>query len=474
MASAGTYGRSSTPRWRLQHCARQGWWVCGVACGPCIRATPCARLIACSPPLSPPCPRPPRPQRLSADEHPSVADALAVNIAPLLAALPPAERLGQLGFLARMHPEDGASCGQWRMRLHIAEQLAAIAALLEGQGLAEVLLPATLRLCEDPVAAVREAAAAQLGSMVRGLLAEAADSGRLSSAASSSSSSSSVSGAAAGSPRDAPVGQESAAAAGEANPEAGQGSSDSSDALVSSMQQLGVSGGVAGAQREDQSQQGTATLHAAADRGGAADALEAANPAAEEQPVQTPEEEDMQEEEEEDAGGLQQPGSQCAAMVQQIVRHMVELQRSSGHRSRQTYLLFCSALLLPHAAQPAAAAPVGPAPATAGQQPNNTTVEPAADAASVPAEPPAQQAAEHAWPALPAALAGSGIVQGLLEGAVALGSDPVPNVRLGVARLLAALRQQQPQLAGSNARVAAALASLAADADRDVQAAAAE
>jgi hypothetical protein len=60
-------------------------------------------------------------------------------------------------------------------------------------------------------------------------------------------------------------------------------------------------------------------------------------------------------------------------------------------------------------------------------------------------------------------------VQGLLEGAVALASDAVPNVRLGVARLLASIAAEQPDLAGSNPGVAAALARLAADQDRDVR-----
>ena len=113
-------------------------------------------------------------QVLSQDPEQVVRDAISFNIRALLAALPPGPaRLAQLGFLSRMHPEDGSSCGQWRMRLLIAEQLAGIAALLQQQGLAEVLLPATLRLCEDPVAAVREAAAAQLGCMVGALLLQA-------------------------------------------------------------------------------------------------------------------------------------------------------------------------------------------------------------------------------------------------------------------------------------------------------------
>jgi hypothetical protein len=130
-------------------------------------------------------------------------------------------------------------------------------------------------------------------------------------------------------------------------------------------------------------------------------------------------------------------------MVQQIAQHMVELQRSSCHRARQTYLAFCTALLLPPSGEAAQAAPAA-----------------AAAAAAV-------------WPALAQSVASSGTVQGLLEGALALAADPVPNVRLGVARLLAALRRQQPLLAAGSPKVAAALGSLVADSDRDVQQAAA-
>ncbi|KAL4425718.1 hypothetical protein ABPG75_009734 [Micractinium tetrahymenae] len=413
-------------------------------------------------------------QRLSADEHPAVTDSLAINISSLLAALPPSERLGQLGFLARMHPEDGSSCGQWRMRLLIAEQLAAIAALLEGQGLAEVLLPATLRLCEDPVAAVREAAATQLGSMARGLLAEAAEGGRLSSAASSSSISS----------RGAESSREEAAAswqdekpgAGEAASEVCQQDGSAQAALVESMQQLAVSDSVAGvqqAQQEGGQQQAAAAPAAAAEREGATASQQAAEQAAAAQ-----QQGQGEEEEDEDSEVLQQPGGQCAAMVQQIVRHIVELQRSSCHRSRQTYLLFCSALLLPPAAQATPPAPEAALPATGVHEPGRESAASEAaqevEAADAAADAGALQADAPAWPALSAGVASCGIVQGLLEGALALAADPVPNVRLGVARLLAALRNQQPQLAGSNARVAPALASLAADADRDVQAAAAQ
>ena len=362
-----------------------------------------------------------------------MADALAVNICALLAALPPPARVAQLGFLSHMHPEDGSSCGQWRMRLLIAEQLGGIAALLEQQALAEVLLPATLRLCEDPVAAVREAAAAQLGCMVGGLLADMGSRG--------GSRSSSVA------PEQQVEAQQGAGAEGDAALAAGSSASEPPAAQQQQQQQ----------QQQPHAQQQS-----------------------HEQQLQQQEQQPAEEEEEEDELGhvpVQLPGGP-AAMVQQIVQHLVELRRSPSHRSRQTYLVFCAALLLPQPApQPAggsaAAGAEGAegAAAAAGEAAPGHAASPREAAAA--GEEAGSAAASPRWPQLPEAVAQSGIALGLLEGAVALASDPVPNVRLAVARMLAALRRQQPALAASSPKVGEALAALAADADRDVQTAAA-
>ena len=287
-----------------------------------------------------------------------------------------------------------------------------------------MLLPATLRLCEDPVAAVREAAAAQLGGMVRSLLQQEEDSSGV------SASGSGQTGGEAGS-CDASSSAPAEASAAERQ----QGEQEA--ALTRGMEQLAVSG-------EQGSAAAAAAVTQADDGGEAAPAAPVAEAPAE--PMALPagaagaaRGPDQQEEE-----AALASAAPLSPEVQQIVRHMVELQRSTCHRARQTYLLFCTALLLPAAGPPPAAAIGGNDGGAAG---------PTAAAAAA---------------ALAPAVAGSGIVQGLLEGALALASDPVPNVRLGVARLLCALRRQQPQVADGAPRVAAALAALAADTDRDV------
>lgn len=358
-----------------------------------------------------------------------------MNIQALLAALPPHGRLPQLAFLSHMHPEDGSSCGQWRMRLLIAEQLAGIAALLERQGLSEVLLPATLRLCEDPVAAVREAAAAQLGCMVRSLLCEMGEQGNHSSgsaaqqpAAEEQQDGSSMSGAVPAAAADAPASQQGAE----------QQSHEQQEEQPDQQQ--------SGADQQQQKQQ---------------------------QPGQPAAGNDEDVLEEQDAVPL---AGNPAAVVQQIVQHLVELRRSGGHRSRQTYLVFCAALLLPQPAAGPATPQPGPTPQLACGSPLASAV--AAAVAASPVRPTAaaeqeQAAPEPSWPPLPEAVVQSGITQGLLEGAVALATDPVPNVRLAVARLLVAVQRQQPGLTASSPKVEEALAALAADADRDVRAAAA-
>ena len=379
-----------------------------------------------------------------------MADALAVNIRALLGALPAHARLGQLGFLARMHPEDGASCGQWRMRLLIAEQLAGIAALLGPQGLAEVLLPATLRLCEDPVAAVREAAACQLGAMLRGLLAGdgSGDEGTEAAAAEPAAPQQPAEVAVAGGGAEAAVAADAPAA--QQQQQQQQPSAEQPSTEQGQQQQQQQQEGQDAPATEQPPQQQEQQQAAAA-------------------PADAPEVE-----EEEQGGGGGGGGGGPTAVVQQIVQHLVELQRSACHRSRQTYLTFCAALLLPQ-----------PQPAEEGgeqqqqgqqQQPGEAQreqeqQEPGQDRPEGQEE--RQPAAAPAWPQLPEAVERSGVARGLLEGAVALAADAVPNVRLSVARLLAALQQQQPRLAGSSPKLAAALQALAADTDRDVRAVAA-
>lgn len=66
-------------------------------------------------------------------------------------------------------PQEDGHCGEWRTRHVLACQLPQ---LLEaaGPGLAEGLLPCALTLCDDPVWAVRQAAAGQIGRMLAGLV----------------------------------------------------------------------------------------------------------------------------------------------------------------------------------------------------------------------------------------------------------------------------------------------------------------
>ena len=60
------------------------------------------------------------------------------------------------------------SCGNWRGRAYIAESIAQLAVALgsAGPGLEGILLPTALRLCEDPVAAVRHAACRSVGLLL--------------------------------------------------------------------------------------------------------------------------------------------------------------------------------------------------------------------------------------------------------------------------------------------------------------------
>ncbi|KAL4859913.1 Serine/threonine-protein phosphatase 4 regulatory subunit 1 [Chlorella vulgaris] len=481
---------------------------------------------------------------LSSDEHQAVSDALAVNICPLLAALPPSARLPQLAFLARIHPSGGGgACGPWRMRLVIAQQLSAIAALLGKQGLAEALLPATLRLCEDPVAAVREAAAAQLGLMVGGLLAQAEaqqaeqqegqgeeqvppeQEGPLEAQPEQQPAHEQqgqqgtqpqqcplkqaeepgervVHGASAEQPRQVqegsePASKEGLAMEGQAEEEQLDGGSAAAAAAAAAAHAAPAAPAAQpdGEEENSKAVEGRLEPDAASIVDGAAELLEqqGEQQQAKREGEQPQEQEEKQQQEqqqqvrqEQDAADAQavQWGATAnpAAVVQQIVQHMVELQRSGGYRARQTYIAFCTALLLPKAA--AAALPLSALPATPPGGTAHAATNIVGDAgqatATGPAAPTAAAAQQEAgailpapqWPQLDKGVAGSGTVLGLLEGAVALAGDRVPNVRLGVARLLAALTVQQPGLA-AGPTVTAALVALAADGDRDVQQAAA-
>jgi hypothetical protein len=483
-------------------------------------------------------------QVLSSDEHQAVSDALAVNICPLLAALPPSARLPQLAFLARIHPSGGGgACGPWRMRLVIAQQLSAIAALLGKQGLAEALLPATLRLCEDPVAAVREAAAAQLGLMVGGLLAQAEaqqaeqqeGQGEEQEGQEEEQAPPEQEGPLEDQPEQQPAQQpEQQEQQGQQGPQPQQcppkqaeepgervmhgagseqprqvqeGSEPASKEAQAEEEQLdGGSAAAAAAaaapaaEDEEDSKlvEGRPEPDAASIVAGAAELLEqqgeqqqaqqeGEQPQKQEQGKQQ-QEQQQQVQQEQDAADAQavQWGATAnpAAVVQQIVQHMVELQRSGGYRARQTYIAFCTALLLPKAAA-AAALPLSALPATPpaggtahaatnslGDTGQATVTESAAPAAAAAQQEAGAILPAPQWPQLEKAVASSGTVLGLLEGAVALAGDRVPNVRLGVARLLAALTVQQPGLA-AGPTVTAALVALAADGDRDVQQAAA-
>jgi len=63
----------------------------------------------------------------------------------------------------------GTPCGNWRGRAYIAESIAHLAVALgsAGPGVEGILLPTALRLCEDPVAAVRHAACRSVGLLLR-------------------------------------------------------------------------------------------------------------------------------------------------------------------------------------------------------------------------------------------------------------------------------------------------------------------
>ena len=64
---------------------------------------------------------------------------------------------------------DKERCRAWRLRRDVACQLGRLAAACPPEAVAEVLWPCAIALCQDPVAAVRSAAAANIGGLVGSL-----------------------------------------------------------------------------------------------------------------------------------------------------------------------------------------------------------------------------------------------------------------------------------------------------------------
>ena len=124
---------------------------------------------------------------LNKNAEPEVADALAKGLQSLFAALPMAKRPPHLKAFVEMsglpqsdtdkavedHPPGHATaaCGHWRGRALTAGSLASMAELLSEQDAHDVLLPAAITMCNDPVASVRIAAVKDLGRMAyRGIM----------------------------------------------------------------------------------------------------------------------------------------------------------------------------------------------------------------------------------------------------------------------------------------------------------------
>lgn len=95
-----------------------------------------------------------------------VQRGLLASLVSLLRALPGSERSFVLDYLPLLAASESGLCGSWRARFQLAGQLAEISELCSALDVAEVLLPALLDLCRDPVAAVRKVAAAQVGPVL--------------------------------------------------------------------------------------------------------------------------------------------------------------------------------------------------------------------------------------------------------------------------------------------------------------------
>ncbi|KIZ01231.1 hypothetical protein MNEG_6730 [Monoraphidium neglectum] len=106
-------------------------------------------------------------------DHLSWVDAAFVAaVPPLLEALPAASHEPLLRLISRL-AQGGAHherCRAWRLRRGIAAELGRMARASQLAAITDVLWPAAVALCSDPVAAVRDAAAVQMGPLLAALL----------------------------------------------------------------------------------------------------------------------------------------------------------------------------------------------------------------------------------------------------------------------------------------------------------------
>ena len=91
---------------------------------------------------------------------------LLQSIAGLLRAPPSTEWAFVLDILPLLAAAENGLCGTWRARFQLAGQLADIGGLCGAPDFAEVIVPALLDPCRDPVAAVWKAAASQVGPIL--------------------------------------------------------------------------------------------------------------------------------------------------------------------------------------------------------------------------------------------------------------------------------------------------------------------
>jgi hypothetical protein len=98
--------------------------------------------------------------------------ALVTAIPPLLEALPAASHEPLLRVVSKLAQGAANSerCRAWRLRREIATQLGRLAHASPQATITDVLWPAAISLCSDPVAAVRSAAAAEVGPLLAALL----------------------------------------------------------------------------------------------------------------------------------------------------------------------------------------------------------------------------------------------------------------------------------------------------------------
>lgn len=105
--------------------------------------------------------------------HLSWVDAALIGVlAPLLEALPPLSHEPLMRVVSKLvqNSTDQARSRSWRLRRCVAAQLGRMARASTTATILDVLWPAAVTLCSDPVAAVRLAAAAEVGPLLAALL----------------------------------------------------------------------------------------------------------------------------------------------------------------------------------------------------------------------------------------------------------------------------------------------------------------